>query len=223
MPSRKVSLDLKNRIPILHFELGYSVKGICELLGIKKSLVYQTLMYIRQYGTSHNPYTRSAGCHRILTREDVQFIQDTVLQHPSIYLDELQVVLWAHRAIYISLSTLFRTLRRLNFSSKGVTVEAIERNNLLRAVYMNYIGSVAPDPEMLMFTDETAKDDRTIYRKKGWAIVGTRYTSRECFIRGKRYSVLPVLTLDGIITHKLFEGAVTSELFVQFLREFLVS
>ncbi|KZP06825.1 hypothetical protein FIBSPDRAFT_655224, partial [Athelia psychrophila] len=36
-----------------------------------------------------------------------------------------------------------------------------------------------------------------------------------------RYSILPILTLDGIIAHDIFEGSVTSERFVKFLRELI--
>ncbi|KAF8336083.1 hypothetical protein F5887DRAFT_858536, partial [Amanita rubescens] len=43
-----------------------------------------------------------------------------------------------------------------------------------------------------------------------------------CFIRGQRYSILPVLTLDGIITYDVVPGSVNSARFVQFLRELLV-
>jgi len=43
MPHCSVSRDLKAHIPILHYEQGLSGKKICELLGVKKSLAYQTL------------------------------------------------------------------------------------------------------------------------------------------------------------------------------------
>ncbi|KAJ8587036.1 hypothetical protein M405DRAFT_697948, partial [Rhizopogon salebrosus TDB-379] len=36
-----------------------------------------------------------------------------------------------------------------------------------------------------------------------------------------RYSILPILTLNGIIAYDIIEGPVTSERFVQFLREYL--
>ena len=43
-----------------------------------------------------------------------------------------------------------------------------------------------------------------------------------CFICGQRFSILPVLTLDGIIAHDIIPGSVTSNLFVKFLREHVV-
>ncbi|KAG2351152.1 hypothetical protein BDR07DRAFT_1321117, partial [Suillus spraguei] len=50
-----------------------------------------------------------------------------------------------------------------------------------------------------------------------------RCVQRKCFVRGKRYSILPILTLDGIIAYDIIEGPVTSERFVRFLREHVVS
>ncbi|TFY52005.1 hypothetical protein EVJ58_g10256 [Rhodofomes roseus] len=70
--------------------------------------------------------------------------------HPLLYLDEIQLRIFQAHHIFISIPTISRTLRRMHFSSKLVTRAAAERNNLLRAVFMNRIGELAPDPNMLM-------------------------------------------------------------------------
>ena len=43
------------------------------------------------------------------------------------------------------------------------------------------------------------------------------------FVHGKRYSILPVLTLDGIVVYDIIEGSVTAEWFIEFVREMVVS
>ena len=78
------------------------------------------------------------------------------------------------------------------------------------------------DPEMLMFGDEAHKDERTSIRWTGWSRGGSRCEQRKRFVWGKRFSILPILTLDGIIAHDIVEGSVTSERFVEFLRELVV-
>jgi hypothetical protein len=88
---------------------------------------------------------------------------------------------------------------------------------------MNKIADQVPDADMLMFVDEAARNKRTSGRSKGWALKGKRCFQRRCFVRGKRYSILPVLTLDGIITYDVIEGSVTAARFVEFLRELVVS
>jgi len=222
MPPYNVSHDLKARIPILHYNLGYSVKKIVKVLGVKKTLIYKTLFFYRAHGLIYNPYTARQSRRRHLTSTDISFIRGLLLQKHAIYLDEIQEQLLFRRGLKISLSTLTRTLHRLRFSNKGVTVHALERNIELRAVFMNRIADQVPDPNMLMFGDEASKDERTLGRRRGWSLRGTRCIQRKCFVRGKRFSILPILTLDGIIAYDIIEGSVTSERFVQFLRELVV-
>lgn len=80
-----------------------------------------------------------------------------------------------------------------------------------------------PDPAMLMFVDEAARNKRTSARRWGWSLKGRRCVQRRCFVRGQRYSILPILTLDGIIVHDIIEGSVTAEKFLHFLERLVVS
>jgi hypothetical protein len=87
----------------------------------------------------------------------------------------------------------------------------------VQAVFMNQIADQVPDPNMLMFGDEALKNERTSARRQGWSLRGTRCIQRKCFMRGRQFSILPILTLDGIIAYDIIEGSITSEQFVQFL------
>ena len=222
MPSHHVSHDIKARIPILHHNLGYSVKEIGTVLGIKKSLIYKTLFFYRAHGLTYNPHSAQQSRRRHLTSIDISFIQGLLHQRHAIYLDEIQSQLLIRRGTKISLSTISRTLHRLHFSHKSISGRALERNNELRAIFMNRIADQVPDPNMLMFGDEASKDERTSGRRWGWSLRGTRCIQRKCFVRGKRFSILPILTLDGIIAYDIIEGSVMAERFVQFLRELVV-
>lgn len=223
MARRTVSKDLKARIPVLFLEQGRSVQEICEILGIKKSLAYKTLQYVRDYAVSHNPLAHRSSRPRILSGTVVEYILALLRERPTLYLDEIQYNLAMTHGIAVSLATLVRTLRRMHYSNKAVTKVAHERDDLRRAAFMNRIAEIITDPYMLMFADESAVDKRTSARRRGWAPLASRCVQRVCFVRGQRYSLLPILTLDGIITFKLFEGSVTGERFLEFLREFVVS
>jgi len=222
MPTHTVSKDLKARIPVLFYKQGFNVKDICGLLGIKKTLIYRTLSYTRAYGVPFNPHAHKFGQKRILSPGDVKFIVALLNHRHSLYLDEIQRQLCNERRIFISITTLLRTLRRLHYSHKGVSARALERDDLLRSAFMNMIADVITSPDMLMFVDEAARNDRTSIRAKGWSLVGKRCTQRRCFGRGQRFSVLPILTLDGIITYDIVPGSVTSRRFLQFLRELVI-
>jgi len=115
-----------------------------------------------------------------------------------------------------------RALHHLHYSRKCVTVHAMERDDLMRSAFMNRIADEVPSPDMLIFIDEAARNRRASARPKGWSLVGRRCVQRRHFIRGQRFSILPILTLDGIITYDIILGSVNSERFVQFLRELVV-
>lgn len=222
MPSR-VSPAIKARIPVLFYEQLQDPKAICKILGIKKTVVYDVLLLFRTYGVTVNPRShRPPGRHRILTHADVKHLYQFLENHPCSYLDEMQTELLARRGLKVSISTLLRTLRLLHFSRKCVSVEAIERNDLDRSVFMNRIADLVPRPDMLMFIDEAAKNDRTVARRYGWSLKGSRCVQRQAFGRGQRWSILPVLTLDGIVAYDIIPGPVTSARFCEFLRDLVV-
>ncbi|OAX36843.1 hypothetical protein K503DRAFT_660889, partial [Rhizopogon vinicolor AM-OR11-026] len=92
-----------------------------------------------------------------------------------------------------SLSTFFRTLQRLGITRKKVSRRALERNDEKRAAFMNNLADIAPNPEMLMFGDKAAKNGHTLARSTGYSPRGTRCVQSGCFIRGTRWSILPIL------------------------------
>jgi hypothetical protein len=89
-------------------------------------------------------------------------------------------------------------------------------------MYMNRIATIVPDPEIFIFIDKAAKNKQTTGRSMGWAVVGDRCVQRRCFVHGQRYSILPALTLDGIITYDIIKGSVTAARFLTFLRDLVV-
>ena len=120
------------------------------------------------------------------------------------------------------IATLQMTLHRLSYSCKVVSTHALERNDLLRSAFMNKIADKVTNPNMLMFVDEAAHNKRISVRVKGWSLVGRRCVQRRCFGHGQRFSILPILTLDGIITYDIISGSVTSARFLQFLHGLVV-
>lgn len=138
-------------------------------------------------------------------------------------MDEIQNELLERHRVTVSLPTLTRTPQRLNITTKGTSVRALERDKMKRALYMNMIGDLVTDPNQLMFGDKSTKDERTSGRRKGWSVRGTRCVVWKQFVRGMRYSILPILTLNGIITYDIFESSVMTERFIKFLKELVVS
>ena len=80
----------------------------------------------------------------------------------------------------------------------------------------------APDANMLVFIDEAAVDQCTSIRWYGWSCIGQRCSVWQPFVCGLRYSILPAITLDGIIVYDIIEGPIDGERFLQFLRDQVV-
>jgi transposase len=222
MPTRTISKDIKDRIPILFHRQGFTVKEICDLLGIKKTAAYAVLRNQRMFGTTTNMNALKRGQRRILDANNLNFLRGLLLQQHTPYLDELQEALEKCCQIHVSIPTLVRTLQHLQYSSKQVSAQAAERNDMLRAAFMNQIALEVPNMDMIMFSDESAKDNRTDFQKQGWSPIGTHCIQMCNFIRGRRYSILPILTLDGIIAYDIIERPVTGARFLQFLQEMVV-
>ena len=66
-------------------------------------------------------------------------------------------------------------------------------------------------PEQLVFIDETSKDERSLLRAYGYSLKDIRVKKHIVFIRGKRYTILPALTLDGFIAANIMEGSCNKE------------
>lgn len=84
---------------------------------------------------------------------------------------------------------------------------------------MLQIAKLAPRPDMLLFVDEAACNAKTSLRKFGRAKCGHHCVQRRQFIRGERVSILPAITIDGIVAYDVIPGSVTSQKFVRFLKK----
>ena len=99
--------------------------------------------------------------------------------------------------------------------------EAYERNEIIRSHYLGIIGENYTSNQ-LIFLNESAKDDRSLTRLYGYSPCHTRAHKKVVFVRGKRYTILPALTLDGFVAIDIFEGACDKKRFIDFVLNQLV-
>ena len=78
-------------------------------------------------------------------------------------------------------------------------------------------------PEQLIFIDESAKDERTLCRQYGYSPRNQAAIKKVVFLRGVRYTILPALSLDGIIALDIMEGSCNKEKFRNFILSKVVS
>ncbi|UZO01551.1 uncharacterized protein OCT59_020065 [Rhizophagus irregularis] len=123
--------------------------------------------------------------------------------------------------------------RRKLFSRRDMTIlrglvreklqkAALERNEIVRAHYLATFGEHYTQNQ-LIFIDESAKDERSLSRLYGYSPRNTPVQKKVVFIRGKRYTILPALTMEEFIGIDIFEGSYDRKKFVDFVLNQVVS
>ena len=72
--------------------------------------------------------------------------------------------------------------------------------------------------DQLVFCDESASNERTLDRKRGWAPKGLLCRVAWNSKRSKRWSILPAITLEGYLTYDILHGGYTTAHFNNFIR-----
>lgn len=93
---------------------------------------------------------------------------------------------------------------------------------MLRSAFMVKIFNEF-SPEQLIFLDESSKDERTLSRSYGYSFKNQPAIQKVVFIRGVRYTILPALSLDGIIGMEIIEGSCNKQQFQEFIFSQIVS
>lgn len=215
MPFRKISRDLKLAAVRLYEGDHLPLDDILDCLRMSKSTFYRVLSLWNTTGDVVRHTFGIRGRPRILHFDDVDYLKRLVKARPDWFLDELLSLLETNRFISAHYTTIHRELVRANVSTKKLKIIAAERNENLRADFIRRMAQY--EPEQLGFLDEYSKDERTSSRRRGRSRKGTRAVKKGVFIRGRRFSVEGLLTLDGMVSNTVVEGSMTRVRFLQYL------
>jgi transposase len=129
----------------------------------------------------------------------------------------MQTFLYDEYDVVVSVSTISRLLQEKRWSKKETAKRAAERSEALRAAWRG----IQPqwNADQLVFLDESAANERTGDRKRGWSPVGLICEQFRPIKRSERWSILPALTVEGYIGYSIFQGAFNAELFIEFVEE----
>jgi hypothetical protein len=199
-----IPLELQDRIIAWRHEFNMSIKEIVCLSGRSEKSIFNILSTYRRYNQPVNPFNRPCGRKRILERDDLNFITALLQAQPGLYLDEIQTKLLNMHDLNVSLAIISRSLSRMALTNKTISVEALEHNEHLCATWL--AGIAQYEPSQLVFIDEAGVDNHTNVCRNGWSPLGQACVCHSSFLRGQKYSVLPALSLDGIIALDVFEG-----------------
>ena len=162
---------------------------------------------------------RRNGPQRLLGDFEQLKIMRLIFENPGICLYELQRELLVS-GVAVSNATICRTLRYMGCTRQAMHQVALQQSDAARAKFMAEISIY--DPSMLVWLDESGCDRRHTIRKYGYSLRGMPMSDRRILVRGTRYSVIPIISLQGIHDCYITDGTVNGEKFTKFVRTYLL-
>lgn len=194
---------------------GCAPEYVAHLLAVSEKSIGRWMDKFEQYGDA-NPLIFWPGRPRILPPEIIGEITDRIAQYPDEYLDEMQEWLALYHDVEISKSALSANLLEMDQSWKRMRRIARNRNDQERAEWFHQF-LCEFHPLHLVFLDETSKDGRTLVRKYGRGPRGETPETIEPLERGRRYSILPAMDINGYFALRVKEGSFNGEDFLTFV------
>ncbi|CAG8762315.1 42193_t:CDS:2 [Gigaspora margarita] len=122
----------------------------------------------------------------------MKILQNITRENVNLYLDKIVLQMEIQYSKNVSISTMCCIKQ--------------QRNELLCSAFMPRIGSQYKSSQVV-FLDKSSKDERTNSWEYGYSEMNSRSVKKVVFLHGKRYILLPTLTLDGIIAVDIIESS----------------
>ncbi|CAD6976203.1 unnamed protein product [Tilletia controversa] len=213
MPYRRIEHSSKELLIKLYVE-GFLTRDEVLAVGVfSNATLHRSLK--KWNGTGLPQRLHSTGRPRKLGTEDIAYVLERLDQCADLMLDELASNIRSVGGPQVSKSLLSRTLQRLDITRKRVKRRALEadldQEAACRLRMARYL------PEQLIFVDESGFDSRTAHRRYGWAPAGHRAVQTGTGKRAKRATLIPGLTIGGIIAPKIYHSTVNADVFYDYL------
>lgn len=200
---------------------GWSLEQVIEAIGVSRRSIDRWVDNYETFGSVKPPAVIS-GRPRVLKPDAIEGLTDLLAESPGLYLDEIAEYLALYHDEPLSITALHDNLTELGITRKIMRRAALERDDALRAAWLEDTLLRYTADEMV-FLDESSKDGRTVFRKYGRAPQGKRPVIQESNDRGTRYSILPAITINGYIAVRVIEGSVDGAEFFDFVLDDLVN
>lgn len=198
---------------------GISTFDLSQTLCVSESTVRRYLRLFLQTGDVQ-PVNHRHGPPKTLGDLEQLKVLRLINKNPGIYLEELKGKLSMNFGITVSSATICRTLHFMGCSRQAIQHIALQRNDRLRAKFMAEI--TIYDPSMLIWIDESGCDRRDSTRNYGYSIRGITPRDHRLLARGKRYSAIPIMSVEGIHDVYLAEGSMNGPRFEEFVQKRLL-
>ena len=181
-------------------------------LGVNKRTIERMKTNLELFGSFYPPAFNRRGRPRALTVAEEKFVLDYLDDQPTAYMDELSLALWDTDGVDVDPTTVLRVLQRNKWARKVAKELAKQRSAKARALWRHKQELWQAD--QLCFVDESACNERTGVRKRGWSPMGSECSTLKFLNKQERWSVLPALTVNGYLPEPLIiQGSVDQEVF----------
>ncbi|GBB91916.1 hypothetical protein RclHR1_19370007 [Rhizophagus clarus] len=164
-------------------------------------MIIKTLTNYRKWKHIRNSFISQQGQQKLFNYSEMEVIKEIIQEKPDLYLDELVREIQNRINKTISTSTLSHYLKYDGITHKKIKPLLIILSVIFLFSRLKFISTIGSQyrSDQLIFVDESAKDKRTLNRVYGYSSIGCRIQQNTIFLHGKRYTILPALSLDGYI------------------------
>ena len=120
----------------------------------------------------------------------------------------------------VSISTIFRTVRRLGFTHKMLRHVVMHQDASRREEFMAEMKYISA--EMIVWLDEMGSDRRSASRKFGYHLRGMTPVDYNFKLCGKRFSSIAIMSQRGMEDVDTYEGTIDGDTFCDFIDRCLV-
>ena len=210
------SNDLRWRAVSLMFCYNLTAMQVSDILDISARSVARWYRNFERHGEIDKKKKKKKTKRRV-PDDVIDFIKQYVEEFPCFYIDEIRKSVcnkFPKLHIVLKSQTLLRILKEdLHLSRKIIEKRAMEAVPQEIDNYIKKMSAIYVNPSQLVFIDETSKDGRSAYRRRGWAPRGKKCVNKIKFGRGKRISLLAAADSTGFIAHAITEGTFTRQYF----------
>jgi transposase len=214
------SNDLRWRIVWQHEGQRRTAAKIAENLCVDKSTVSRILGKFYLTGqVSKKPYPKDKS-HRKLTNPAQMLILQLVLDHPGIYLKELQRELLCTLGICVEIAAICKYLRKAKFTRQKIMIRALQQDEFQRQKFISDVSMFST--HMFVFIDESGADNRNRMRRYGYSVRGKPPQTHQMLVRGERVSAITCMSSVGILDSKMVKGTTNGDTFYDFVQTHLL-
>jgi transposase len=203
------------------WQLNQPIPEIAVAIGVSERTAWYWHSNITKYGSIRKPRQLPLGRPHKLSVADEKALLQELRSAGWMYLDEMVQWLVVERGVQVSIATVSSLLKANQWSSKSLKLQSDRQDDVLRTEYVQDMRKYAADD--LIFLDETLVNEKTGWRTRGYAPIGSPARYRANIDRGKTFSVLPALDIDGYLPcTEIKRGYFNREEFIDWIKNNLL-